>query len=169
MQNDPKALFRRCQAYDALGRVEEAYQDVMTLMKVDPKNSAVVPLYQKLNPIMQDRVSNQTALDSLIHSLSYSNGLVKKGVKGLGGGGGGGGGGQRHRGTERERGGRERESEGGGQREHACICKIQQYLYILHESVIMKRFLNKIKHSCCILVTYTYMTRVPVQSGVSQA
>ena len=120
MQNDPKALFRRCQAYDALGRVEEAYQDVMTLMRVDPKNSAVVPLYQKLNPIMQDRVSNQTALDSLIHSLSYSNGLVKKGVKGLGGGGGGEGG-IKGTGAQRERGERESERERERERESACM------------------------------------------------
>ena len=66
VENDPKALFRRCQAYDALGKVEEAYKDVMTLMKVDPKNKAVAAIYQKLNPIMQEKVRD------------YANWLHKK-------------------------------------------------------------------------------------------
>ncbi|XP_076457084.1 protein unc-45 homolog B-like isoform X2 [Babylonia areolata] len=69
VDNDPKALFRRCQAFDALGKVEEAYKDVMTLMRVDPKNSAVVPIYQKLNPIMQDKVKKQTSLMSRVAQM----------------------------------------------------------------------------------------------------
>ena len=56
VENDPKALFRRCQAYEALGKVDEAYKDLLTLMKVDPKNTAAAAIYQKLNPIMQEKV-----------------------------------------------------------------------------------------------------------------
>ena len=56
MENDPKALFRRCQAYEVQGKVDEAYKDVLILMKVDPKNTAAAAIYQKLNPIMQEKV-----------------------------------------------------------------------------------------------------------------
>lgn len=54
--NDPKALFRRCQALDALGRVEEAYRDAVTLLKIDPKNNAVQTIFNRLNPLVQERV-----------------------------------------------------------------------------------------------------------------
>ncbi|KAL8594973.1 hypothetical protein ACOMHN_038770 [Nucella lapillus] len=69
VENDPKALFRRCQAHEALGQVDEAYRDVTTLMRVDPKNSAVSILYQKLNPIMQDKVKKQTSLTSKVSQM----------------------------------------------------------------------------------------------------
>ncbi len=54
--SDPKALFRRCQAYEALGEVENAYKDAAMLMKVDPRNSAVQPVLARLNPIIQKKV-----------------------------------------------------------------------------------------------------------------
>ncbi|KAK7091996.1 hypothetical protein V1264_009607 [Littorina saxatilis] len=69
VENDPKALFRRCQAYDALGKVEEAYKDVMTLMKVDPKNTAIVPYYQKLHPIIQEKAKQQNSLPSKVSQM----------------------------------------------------------------------------------------------------
>jgi len=56
--NDPKALFRRCQAYEAVEKYEEAYKDAVTLMKVDPKNKAVQPILARLNPIIQNKVFN---------------------------------------------------------------------------------------------------------------
>ena len=54
--NDPKALFRRCQAYEALGKTEEAFKDVSQLIKVDPQNKAARPIFAKLNTIVQDKV-----------------------------------------------------------------------------------------------------------------
>ncbi|GFR82845.1 protein unc-45 homolog B-like [Elysia marginata] len=56
--NDPKALFRRCQAYEALGKAEEAFKDVSQLIKIDPQNKAARPLFAKLNTIVQDKVQN---------------------------------------------------------------------------------------------------------------
>ena len=56
VNNDPKALFRKCQALDALGRVTEAYSVLTILIKVDPKNSALGSLYRKLNPLMEKMV-----------------------------------------------------------------------------------------------------------------
>ena len=57
--NDPKALFRRCQAYEKLGKVQEAFKDAAVLMKVDPKNNAVHAIFKKLNPIMQGKVCTE--------------------------------------------------------------------------------------------------------------
>merc|ERR1712098_454484 len=47
--NDPKALFRRCQAYENSGKLEEAYRDVAILIKVDPHNKAARPAFNRLN------------------------------------------------------------------------------------------------------------------------
>ena len=55
-QNDPKTLFRRCQAYEGLKRYEEAYKDAMLVMKIDPKNKAIQQILMRLNPIIQERV-----------------------------------------------------------------------------------------------------------------
>ncbi len=55
--NDPKALFRRCQAYEYLEKHEEAYRDAGQLIRVDPKNTAVQPILRRLNPIIQEKVT----------------------------------------------------------------------------------------------------------------
>ena len=54
--NDPKALYRRCQAYEHLDKPEDAYKDAAALLKVDPKNSAVQPILKRLNPVIQEKV-----------------------------------------------------------------------------------------------------------------
>ena len=54
--NDPKALFRRCQAYEALGKIEDAFKDAATLLRVDPKNAAIQPILERLNPLVQEKV-----------------------------------------------------------------------------------------------------------------
>lgn len=54
--NDPKALFRRCQAYEALEKYEEAYKDARQAHHYDNKNKAVAPVLQRLHNIVQDRV-----------------------------------------------------------------------------------------------------------------
>ena len=54
--NDPKALFRRCQAFEGLERPEDAYKDAMMLLRVEPKNKAIQPLLMRLQPIIQAKV-----------------------------------------------------------------------------------------------------------------
>ena len=54
--NDPKALFRRCQAYEALERHQDAYKDAVRVMTIDPKNKAVQQVLTRLNPIIQEKV-----------------------------------------------------------------------------------------------------------------
>lgn len=35
--NDSKALYRRCQALEQLGKLEEAFKDIHTLSRLEPK------------------------------------------------------------------------------------------------------------------------------------
>ncbi|PSN46108.1 Protein unc-45 B [Blattella germanica] len=56
VQNDPKALFRRCQAFEALEKFEEAYKDARQVHTVDPGNKAIQPVLQRLHQIVQDRI-----------------------------------------------------------------------------------------------------------------
>ena len=53
--NDPKALFRRCQALEALERYEEAYRDARYVINADPSNKAIKPIIAKLHEIVQER------------------------------------------------------------------------------------------------------------------
>lgn len=54
---DPKALFRRAQAYEALDQQEKAYADARALQAVDPKNSEVQHMLTRLHKRVQDIVS----------------------------------------------------------------------------------------------------------------
>lgn len=51
-----KALYRRCQALELLGKNEDAYKDAMLLLQLDPKNKAVVPIMQRLSAYIMDKV-----------------------------------------------------------------------------------------------------------------
>ena len=46
--NDPKALFRRCQAYEALERFEEAYADARQVHHYEKNNKLLGPMLQRL-------------------------------------------------------------------------------------------------------------------------
>lgn len=61
--HDPKASFRRRQAYEALERIEEAYKDGVDLLKADPSNKAIHPILEKLHAIVQEQalVNSQTS------------------------------------------------------------------------------------------------------------
>uniref|UniRef100_A0A0B7B3H2 Protein unc-45 homolog B n=2 Tax=Arion vulgaris TaxID=1028688 RepID=A0A0B7B3H2_9EUPU len=59
--NDPKALFRRCQGYESLDQAENAYKDVVQLIKVDPQNTAAKQIYNRLNTVMQAKVKQQNS------------------------------------------------------------------------------------------------------------
>lgn len=53
--NDPKALFRKCQALDALERFEEAYRAARYIISADPGNKAIQPIAARLHEIVQER------------------------------------------------------------------------------------------------------------------
>ena len=54
---DPKALFRRAQALEALEKFEEAYRDATELFKEDPANKSVQPMLQRLHLVVQERAA----------------------------------------------------------------------------------------------------------------
>ncbi|XP_063230294.1 protein unc-45 homolog A [Bacillus rossius redtenbacheri] len=54
---DPKALYRRCQALEALGRPEEAYRDAKQVLAADPANRSVQPLLQRLFRAVEARAA----------------------------------------------------------------------------------------------------------------
>ncbi|KAJ1520262.1 hypothetical protein ONE63_004467 [Megalurothrips usitatus] len=54
--DDPKSLFRRCQALEALDRFEEAYRDARQVHTVDPGNKAIQPILARLHGIVQERL-----------------------------------------------------------------------------------------------------------------
>lgn len=53
--NDPKALFRRSQAYEQVARFEEAYKDAVETLKSDPKNKSIQEALQRLHIIVLER------------------------------------------------------------------------------------------------------------------
>ena len=42
---DVKALYRRCQAYQALGEVEKSYTDAVAVKRLEPGNKAVEDIF----------------------------------------------------------------------------------------------------------------------------
>ncbi|XP_037946139.1 protein unc-45 homolog B [Teleopsis dalmanni] len=66
---DPKALYRRAQAYDALKRYEEAYKDATNLFKEDPSNKSVQPLLQKLHALVQERVAQNAKTSTKVKEM----------------------------------------------------------------------------------------------------
>ena len=56
MPNDPKTLFRRCQAHEALKQVDKAYQDAREVHRVDPKNPAIEPVLVRLHKAVSEKV-----------------------------------------------------------------------------------------------------------------
>lgn len=53
--NDPKALFRRAQAKEQLGRFEEAYRDATVIWKQDPSNKGVQQFLERVHTIVEKR------------------------------------------------------------------------------------------------------------------
>jgi tetratricopeptide (TPR) repeat protein len=56
-QNDPKALYGRCQAYEALDKVEQAYSDAKAVHNCDPKNKAIEPFLLRLHAKVQAKIN----------------------------------------------------------------------------------------------------------------
>jgi len=62
--NDPKALFRRCQAYEAVDKFEEAYADAKAVHNIDPKNKSIEPILIRLHKHVQARIDEMSTTKS---------------------------------------------------------------------------------------------------------
>lgn len=69
--NDPKALFRRCQALEALERFEEAYRDAKNIILCDPNNKAIQPIAARLHEIVQERLKEMSRVTSKVNIYDY--------------------------------------------------------------------------------------------------
>jgi len=67
--NDPKALYRRCQAYEALDKVEQAYTDAKAVHNVDPKNKAIEPFLLRLHAKVQARINEMSTTSSKVSKM----------------------------------------------------------------------------------------------------
>ncbi|VVC29343.1 Tetratricopeptide repeat,Armadillo-like helical,Armadillo-type fold,Tetratricopeptide repeat- [Cinara cedri] len=67
--NDPKALFRRCCAYEQLGKHEEAYVDGKQCLLSDPMNKEIQPILSRLHPIVQAKLRDNAQLSNKIDSM----------------------------------------------------------------------------------------------------
>ncbi|XP_068210015.1 protein unc-45 homolog B [Palaemon carinicauda] len=66
---DPKALFRRAQAYEALDKKEKAYTDARALQAVDPKNKEVQAMLARLHREVQDLLDKKTKTAGKVQQL----------------------------------------------------------------------------------------------------
>ncbi|XP_022088916.1 protein unc-45 homolog B-like [Acanthaster planci] len=64
--NDTKALFRKCQALEQLGRFEEAFKEALQLNKLEPSNTAVQAMLRRLNAIVAEKVTKLSTTDSKV-------------------------------------------------------------------------------------------------------
>ncbi|KAH8398128.1 hypothetical protein KR215_006157 [Drosophila sulfurigaster] len=67
--NDPKALFRRAQAFEALSKPEEAYKDATALFKADPGNKSVQPMLQRLHLIVQENAARNAKTSTKVQQM----------------------------------------------------------------------------------------------------
>lgn len=68
--NDPKALFRRCQALESLERYEEAYRDATQIFKDDPNNKSIQPVLERLYRVVQERMRQNAQTSTKIESMT---------------------------------------------------------------------------------------------------
>lgn len=66
---DPKALFRRAQAFEGLSRFEEAYKDATDLFKEDPGNQSVQPMLKRLHVIVQERAAKNAQTSTKVQQM----------------------------------------------------------------------------------------------------
>lgn len=69
LPTDPKALYRRCQALEALNRFEEAYRDATQIFKDDPNNKAIQPTLEKLHRIVVERTRQNAQTSNKLESM----------------------------------------------------------------------------------------------------
>jgi len=67
--NDPKTLFRRCQAHEALNQVDSAYKDAREVHRVDPKNAAIEPVLVRLHKAVSEKLADLSQTSTKVKNM----------------------------------------------------------------------------------------------------
>lgn len=66
---DVKALFRRCQAYEQLGKYHQALEDSRRLIHIDPKNKSAQALANRVEAAATKHIAESTSLSAKIAKM----------------------------------------------------------------------------------------------------
>nr|XP_054754346.1 protein unc-45 homolog B-like [Lytechinus pictus] len=66
---DFKAMFRKCQALEALGQIEEAFKSAMQLNHMDPNNKSVKAMLARMNVLIKEKVKSMTSTNSKVDQM----------------------------------------------------------------------------------------------------
>ncbi len=69
MPNDPKTLYRRCQAYEALAQVDSAYKDAREVHRLDPKNPAIEPVLVRLHQAVSVKLNELSQTSTKVKNM----------------------------------------------------------------------------------------------------
>ena len=67
--NDPKALFRRCQAYEFLGKIDKAYGDAKLIHNLNPKDKSIEPMLVRLHKAVQAKMDEMSQTANKVQSM----------------------------------------------------------------------------------------------------
>lgn len=67
---DPKALFRRSQAYENLQRIEQAYVDAREVLKLEPSNKAIQPNLERLYKLVQQQATEHSQISTKVDNMA---------------------------------------------------------------------------------------------------
>lgn len=86
--SDIKALYRRSQALEKLGKLDQAFKDAQKCATLEPRNKNFQETLRRLGANIQEKVNARgSVLDSQILALGYISGLlVMLGTRGNRGG-----------------------------------------------------------------------------------
>ncbi|XP_007935498.1 protein unc-45 homolog B [Orycteropus afer afer] len=67
--SDIKALYRRCQALEHLGKLDQAFKDVQRCATLEPRNQNFQETLRRLNTSIQEKLSVQFSTDSRVQKM----------------------------------------------------------------------------------------------------
>jgi len=66
---DPKAFFRRCQAYESMEQIDKAYVDAKEVHNLDPGNKAIEPVLVRLHAGVQAKLNDLAQTGNKVKSM----------------------------------------------------------------------------------------------------
>lgn len=68
--SDPKTMFRRAQALEGLGKVEEAYKSAKDAWNVDPGNKELQGMLERLHGLVQERLTQHSMTSNKVQKMT---------------------------------------------------------------------------------------------------